>query len=67
MTTAADIDLTPPENTLDRQTVRYLHENFSRIKLLLDVLTDGAGVNGTFTTTDGKTVTVVNGIITEIV
>lgn len=41
MTTANDLDLTPPENTLDRQTIRYLHENFSRIKELL--LAGGGG------------------------
>lgn len=33
--TVDDIDLTPPENTLDRQTIRYLVENFIRIKELL--------------------------------
>jgi len=41
MTTANDLDLTPPENTLDRQTIRYLHENFSRIQELL--LAGGGG------------------------
>lgn len=30
-------------------------------------LNSGDGVSGTFTTTDGKTVTVTSGIITEIV
>lgn len=42
-TTTDDIDLTPPENTLDRQTIRYLHENFSRIKELLDSGGGGGG------------------------
>lgn len=27
-----DLDLTPPERTLDPEVVRYLHENFSRIR-----------------------------------
>lgn len=67
MATSDDIDLTPPENTLDRQTVRYLHENFSRIQALLAALDAGKGISGTFTTADAKTVTVVDGIITGIV
>lgn len=67
MATSNAIDLTPPENTLDRQTVRYLHENFSRIQTLLAALDAGKGVSGTFTTADAKTVTVVDGIITGIV
>lgn len=35
MATAADIDLTPPEPLLAPEVVRYLHENFDRIRGLL--------------------------------
>lgn len=42
----------------------WLERNF---QILRDLLEAGDGVSDTFTTTDGKTVTVVNGIITSIV
>lgn len=67
MALSTEIDLTPPENTLDRQTIRYLIENFDRIKRIIVALDAGQGVSGTFTTADAKTVTVVDGVITEIV
>jgi hypothetical protein len=41
--TVEDIDLTPPENTLDRQTIRYLVENFIRVKELLAAGGGGGG------------------------
>lgn len=46
---------------MSREWYRYFNANFVQ-------LGGGAGgANGTFTTTDSKTVTVVNGITTEIV
>lgn len=44
--------------------VRWLFENFSAIR---DVLINGNGVSGSFTSADAKTITVTNGIITSIV
>jgi hypothetical protein len=42
---------------------RYLNRNFN---ILRKVLESGEGVSGVFTTTDGKTVTVNNGVIVQI-
>lgn len=41
----------------------WLFENFLRIR---NFLSGGVGVTDTFTTMDGKTITVTNGIITDI-
>ncbi len=43
---------------------RLLGANFAIIR---NLLFGGAGVNGTFTASSGQTITVTNGIITEIV
>ena len=66
MTTSAEIDLSPPLQ-IDVNLQRYLFENLARIKDILAALDAGIGVSDTFTTVDGKTVTVVNGVITSIV
>lgn len=42
---------------------RLLSNNFAIIK---NIMSTGKGVSDTFTTNDGKTITVENGIITEI-
>lgn len=61
------VDITVPgEDELERGypgLARWLYENMLRIRLRL---TGGTSVSDTFTTTDGKTVTVTNGIITDI-
>lgn len=36
-------------------------------KELDEAKVDGTGIDGTFTTTDGKTITIVNGVVTAIV
>jgi len=52
----------------DPQTGTMTREWFRFYNALFEQLGGGSPVgNGTFTTTDGKTVTVVNGIITGIV
>lgn len=50
----------PSEDELE--FLRELYDNFILIREHLE-----DGVSGSFTTTDGKTVTVTNGIITNIV
>jgi len=67
MALSTDIDSTPPERPLDPEVVRFLHENFSRIRDLTAVLDAGQSVSGSFTTADAKTITVVDGIVTSIV
>ncbi len=65
-TKAEELDLSPPNVLTEPEELeRYLFENFSRVQSILEDL--DAGVDGTFTTVDGKTVTVTNGIITSIV
>jgi hypothetical protein len=46
----------------DPAFLRVLEANFTLIRNALE-----SGVSGTFTTVDGKTITVVNGIVTSIV
>ena len=46
---------------------RDIDFNFVAIKEIIVVLDAGQGISDTFTTTDGKTVTVVGGVITGIV
>jgi hypothetical protein len=41
--TTADIDLTPPRDTLSALEARYLHENFQRIREIIDALILGGG------------------------
>ena len=65
--TASDIDLTPPVSDFTPDAIQYLYENFSRIRALITVLSSAQGVTGVFHTTDGKTVTVTDGVITSIV
>lgn len=60
--TVNKLDLTPPENFED--LLRWLAQNFI---ILHDTLDVGVDVTDTFTTTDGKTVTVEHGIIKSIV
>lgn len=60
------LDKLPPEaptiTNLSTEDQLWLYENFSLIKAVLN-----SEVNTTFTTVDSKTVTVVNGIITNVV
>ena len=61
------VSLDPPENLetpLDNEIRRWLYENFSRLR---ERFAPSHNVSGTFTTTDGKTITVLNGVITSIV
>lgn len=62
VTTAPEIDIKfdTGNATLDKQ----LLQNFAVLRALLS---PGNAVTGTFTTVDGKTITVTNGIITGIV
>ena len=53
------LDLTPPFEDISQ--IRYLFHNFA---LLRDVL--APGVSGQFTTTDGKTIHIRNGVVTDI-
>lgn len=39
---------------------------FQGLRVLINRLSGGLGINGTFHTTDGKTITVTDGIITKI-
>lgn len=57
-----ELDLTPPEDMADLQI--WLRRNFEIIKDLMD---EGLDVTDTFTTTDGKTVSVEQGIVKSIV
>jgi hypothetical protein len=53
---------------LEADTVLISREWFRFLNAMFEQLGGGAGgASGSFTTVDGKTVTVVNGIITEIV
>ena len=52
------------EAELPRDFILWLERNFQILRSLLE---NGDGVSGTFTTADSKTVTVTNGIITNIV
>lgn len=53
---------------VDANTGLMSREWFRFLNAVYEQLGEGAGgASGTFTTVDGKTVTVVNGIITEIV
>jgi hypothetical protein len=53
---------------VEADTVRMSREWFRFFNAMFEQLGGGAGgASGTFTTVDGKTVTVVNGIITGIV
>lgn len=56
------LDLTPPDEYADLQI--WLARNLGIIAALLE---EGNAVTDTFTTTDGKTVTVENGIVKGIV
>lgn len=67
MATSNEIDLSPPDDALREDAVRYLFENFSRLQDIVAALDAGQGVSGSFTTADSKTVTVVDGVITSIV
>ena len=58
-----DLQVDAPRE-LPRRAIRFFFENFTLIK---DRLSPGDGITDTFTTTDGKTVTVTNGVITNIV
>lgn len=58
-----DVDASEDIIREPREFSRWLYENFLRIR---DRLTGGTNVTGTFTTVDGKTITVTNGIITSI-
>jgi hypothetical protein len=58
-----DVDATEDIIQNPREFSRWLYENFLRIRARL---TGGTGITGTFTTVDGKTITVANGIITSI-
>ena len=65
MATKVVADMRPDVRLDDKVTAeRTLFGNF---KILIARLIGGDGVTGTFTTTDAKTVTVTNGIITRIV
>lgn len=57
-----ELDLTPPEDMADLQI--WLRRNFEIIKDLMD---EGLDVTDTFTTADGKTVSVEQGIVKSIV
>ena len=59
--TIADISTIKDIASLSRGEKKWLMDNFDIIR---ETLKDG--VSGTFTTTDAKTVTVTNGIITDI-
>lgn len=60
-----DLNFTPPDPVVEPDDHnRYLIENF---ELIADDLTIGDGISGTFTTVDGKTITVTDGKITAIV
>tara|TARA_R100001086_G_scaffold18868_1_gene9185 strand:- start:439 stop:618 length:180 start_codon:yes stop_codon:yes gene_type:complete len=50
-----------------RSELEGMAQGNRRILRWLEGLVSQGGATGTFTTTDGKTVTVTNGIITEIV
>ena len=53
---------------VEADTVRMSREWFRFFNAMFEQLGGGAGgASGTFTTVDGKTITVVNGIITGIV
>jgi len=54
-----------PAYTKDIQ--RDIFSNFENIKDIVAPLDAGQSITGTFTTTDGKTITVTDGIITGIV
>jgi hypothetical protein len=65
--TTDEIDLSPPHPVEEsEEMIRWLYENFSRIQLITQPLDAGSGITGTFTTTDGKTVEVNNGIVVSI-
>lgn len=66
MTTSAEIDLTPPRDTLSALEQRYLVENFERIRVIIAALDAGQGKNGSFTS-GGFTYTITDGVITQIV
>ena len=58
MADSREIDIDPPDE-LPPEVRRYLHENFSRIRELLD-----AGVSANIDTGATPTISVVNGIVT---
>lgn len=74
MTTPDDIDLTPPVEELEQDTIKYLVENFNRIKEILvstiaSIPSLPTGVSGQFISADVPlfTITVTDGIVTAIV
>ena len=54
-----DLDLTPPFE--DIAHIRYLYKNFALLREIL-----AGGVTGQFTTTDGKTIHIRDGVVTDI-
>lgn len=62
VTTIPEIDI--KFNTGNPELDKKLLQNFA---VLRNILAEGNSVSGTFTTTDGKTITVTNGIVTSIV
>jgi hypothetical protein len=64
---STELDLTPPfPLTEPVELQRWLYENFVRVRALTAPLDPTEGVDNTFTTNDGKTVTVIHGVITDI-
>lgn len=62
VTTAPEIDI--KFDTGNPVLDKKLLQNFA---VLRELLTQGNAITGSFTTTDGKTITVTNGIVTGIV
>ena len=68
MATSTELDLTPPSPVFDEtRFVLWVIENLTRLQTITAPLDAGQGISDTFTTVDGKTVTVVDGVITDIV
>ncbi len=64
---SVEIDVTPPHPISEPiELQRWLHENLARVQVITSVLDEGEGVDSVFLTNDGKTVTVVHGVITGI-
>lgn len=53
----------PASARVDQEFLNWLQDNFS---IIFAILRPGMEISGTFTSDDGKTITVVEGIVTEI-
>ena len=67
MAVSDDIEIGVGLHDLSADDRRLIEENFERIKSIIAVLDAGQTITDTFTTVDGKTVTVSDGIIMGIV